>query len=146
MKSGNNPVKKAHCNVHVNKFVWDGCITRHKKNSNVIHNVLNLNLLHVVHKKRISDLWFLSAMSNKKQRARAEKESERITSPICLCAGFKGSLSGFIGTVPQCYQCRLNSVISAINPFSITLPGSLPCNGLHSCMTLIWYMVWPPRL
>lgn len=25
-------------------------------------------------KKRISDLWFLSAMSNKKQRARAEKE------------------------------------------------------------------------
>lgn len=146
MKSGNNPVKKAHRNVHVNKFVWDGCITRHKKNSNVIHNVLNLNLLHVVHKKRISDLWFLSAMSNKKQRARAEKESERITSPICLCAGFKGSLSGFIGTVPQCYQCRLNSVISAINPFSITLPGSLPCNGLHSSMTLIWYMVWPPRL
>lgn len=52
MKSGNNPVKKAHCNVHVNKFVWDGCITRHKKNSNVIHNVLNLNLLHVVHKKK----------------------------------------------------------------------------------------------
>lgn len=52
MKSGNNPVKKAHCNVHVNKFVWNGCITRHKKNSNVIHNVLNLNLLHVVHKKK----------------------------------------------------------------------------------------------
>lgn len=115
--------------MHVNKYVWDGCITRHKKNSNVIHNVLNLNLLHVVHKKRISDLWFLSAMSNKKQRARAEKESERITSPICLCAGFKGSLSGFIGTVPQCYQCPIEFGDLGYQPFFY---------NPHKILALLW--------
>lgn len=76
-------------------------------------------------KKRISDLWFLSAMSNKKQRARAEKESERITSPICLCAGFKGSLSGFIGTVPQCYQCPIEFGDLGYQPFFYNPPRIL---------------------
>lgn len=137
MKSGNNPVKKAHCNVHVNKFVWDGCITRHKKNSNVIHNVLNLNLLHVVHKKRISDLWFLSAMSNKKQRARAEKKVSELLRQSASAQASKGAYRGLSGLFLNVISVRLNSVISAINRFSITLLGSLPCNGLHSCMTLI---------
>lgn len=52
MKLGNNLVKKVYCNVYVNKFVWDGCIIRYKKNLNVIYNVLNLNLFYVVYKKK----------------------------------------------------------------------------------------------
>lgn len=146
MKSGNNPVKK-----HIAMCMWtslSGMVVSPdiKKNSNVIHNVLNLNLLHVVHKKRISDLWFLSAMSNKKQRARAEKKVSELLRQSASAQASKGAYRRLSGLFLNVISVRLNSVISAINPFSITLPGSLPCNGLHSCMTLIWYMVWPPRL
>lgn len=43
MKLGNNLVKKVYCNVYVNKFVWDGCIIRYKKN--FLENRLFLNFV-----------------------------------------------------------------------------------------------------
>lgn len=57
-KSKSEKKKKAHCNVHVNKNVCGIRITRHKKTfpqktPTVIHIMfLNLNLFHVVDKKK----------------------------------------------------------------------------------------------
>lgn len=113
-KSKSEKKKKAHCNVHVNKNVWGIRISRHKKTPQktptVIHIMfLNLNLFHVVDKKKTRDLrsvvfkCYLYVRLKNKELVRKKRKWVNYLVNL-LPWRLQRELIAFIGTAPQCYR------------------------------------------